>query len=197
MELQQTDTLRRLAHAVAAESAACIRYRLYAEKAEDEGSAALARLLREIADNEAIHARVFLEHLAEGMPGPLESLPVEGEYPFVLASSLENIESAARTEEMEYSTRYPAYAADAVREGFPQVAASFERVAAVEHAHCDILTQAAQQMRSQTLYTDSQPTVWRCMRCGHSAVQTAAWPRCPLCGAGQGYVLHHIGFPSY
>ena len=197
MDLQQTQTLYNLARSFAGESQAGNRYCLYAEKAQSEGSYALAALLREIARNEEAHAKVFLEHLTQGMPEPIDNLPFNAGYPYIFASTLENIEAAARAEQEEFTEIYLNFSAIATQEGFSSIAASFDRIAAVEHAHHDILTQAAQQMRSQTLYAGAQPSVWRCSHCGHSAVLTAAWSRCPLCGYPQGYVELHITAPTY
>ena len=65
MELRGSETERKLWEAFAGESKAFCRYLYYAKRAQREGYEQLAALFRETAENERVHAGLWLRALEE------------------------------------------------------------------------------------------------------------------------------------
>ena len=102
---------------------------------------------------------------------------------------MENLFEAARGEEQEFLDAYPAFAAAAREEGFPDVAALWEQIAKIEGLHRDVFREAYSQMQTGTLYKKGHPIVWRCANCGHIVLANEAWKVCPVCKKPQGWVI--------
>ena len=86
-----SDTERNLLEAFAGESQANRRYLFFAEKAEKECHAQIARLFRAAAEAETVHARNHLEVLGG------------------IGSTADNLKEAATGENYEFTKMYPAF----------------------------------------------------------------------------------------
>ena len=106
MELRRSETERKLWEAFAGESKAFCRYLYYAKRAEREGYEQMAALFRETAENERVHAGLWLRALEE------------------IGGTEQNLLAAADGEGQEWRTMYPGMAETARREGFPHLAQS-------------------------------------------------------------------------
>ena len=188
MEFMDTKTCQNLARSFAGEAQARTRYALYAESARQEGWEYLARLFEQAAANELAHAEQFLEKLQQHGKQPMENIDLAAGYPFTRGVTMENLFEAARSEEQEFLDVYPAFAAAARDEGFPDIAALWTQIAAVEGLHRDVFREAYSQMQTGTLYRKGRPIVWRCLNCGHIVLADEPWQVCPVCRKDRGWV---------
>ena len=115
--LKGTKTLENLLAACAGESQARNKYTFYASKAKKEGYVQISNIFLETAANEKEHAELWFK-LAHG-----------------IGTTEENLLDAAAGENYEWTDMYKEMAATAREEGFPEIAAQMEGVAAVEKDH--------------------------------------------------------------
>ena len=71
MQLSESKTLENLKTAFANESAAMVRYEIFAEKAKQNGDEEISQVFRTTAKNEKAHAQIWLGLIYEGYPKPL------------------------------------------------------------------------------------------------------------------------------
>ena len=169
MELRGSETERKLWEAFAGESKAFCRYLHYAKRAQREGYEQLAAIFRETAENERVHAGLWLRALEE------------------IGGTEQNLLAAADGEGQEWRTMYPEMAETARREGFPHLARQFELVAAVEKGHEERYRRLLERLRTETVFRQPGETVWLCRNCGHLVLGDSAPAVCPVCGHPQGY----------
>ncbi|MGM9748928.1 MAG: rubrerythrin family protein, partial [Candidatus Cryptobacteroides sp.] len=118
-DLKGTKTEANLMTAFAGESQARNKYTYYASKAKKDGYVQIGQLFEETANNEKEHAKIWFK-LLHG-----------GEVPGTEANLLD----AAEGENYEWTDMYAGFAKEAYEEGFDEIAALFEKVAAIEKMH--------------------------------------------------------------
>lgn len=195
MQFKDSKTYTNLARSFAGESQAGMRYQLIAKLATAEGYAVLADTIRTIAKNETYHAKSFFNTLLQ-KAGSCENIDLNAGYPFHFGTLEENLAFAAKDERAEFEEVYPAFAEDAEKEGFADVAALFNRVAGVEKEHNIVFNYLYEAFSGGTLYKRDKPTLWACSECGYRATSNEAWHICPLCKASQGFVEIHLPFDN-
>jgi rubrerythrin len=126
--LKGSKTLENLKSAFAGEAEANRRYLYFARQADVEGFPEIAGLFRDTAEGESGHAYGFLDFLRKAGD------PVTG---FPIGSTSANLEAAVAGEAAEYNDVYPAMAATARQEGFPEIADWFETLAKAERNHAE------------------------------------------------------------
>ena len=112
-----TQTEKNLEAAFAGESQARNKYTYFASKAKKEGYEQIAALFLKTAENEKEHAKLWFKAL-------------DG-----IGTTEENLAAAADGENYEWTDMYEGFAVTAEKEGFPELAAQFRGVAAIEKAH--------------------------------------------------------------
>ena len=112
-----TQTEKNLLEDFAGESQARNKYTYFASKAKKEGYEQIAALFLKTAENEKEHAKLWFKEL-------------DG-----IGSTAENLAAAADGENYEWTDMYEGFAVTAEQEGFPELAAKFRGVAAIEKAH--------------------------------------------------------------
>ena len=117
MELKGSKTEQNLMSAFAGESQARNKYTYFASKAKKEGYEQIAAIFQETADNEKEHAKMWFKEM-------------EG-----ISDTATNLKAAADGENYEWTDMYAEFAETAEEEGFPELAAKFKLVAAVEKHH--------------------------------------------------------------
>lgn len=155
-------TEQNLAAAFAGESQASMRYRIFAQKAEEEGFPNVARLFRAIAYAEEIHAKNHLNVLGG------------------IGTTAENLQTAINGENFEVQEMYPAYKAVAELQNEVGAQRSTHAAMEAERVHAGLYKkakQAVQQGRDATV-----GKIYICSKCGWT-VEGEAPDRCPLCGA--------------
>ncbi|MCI6797202.1 MAG: rubrerythrin family protein, partial [Succinatimonas sp.] len=112
-----TKTEKNLQEAFAGESQARNKYTYFASVAKKEGYEQIASLFLKTADNEKEHAKMWFKELSG------------------IGNTEQNLEAAAGGENFEWTDMYDRMAKEAEEEGFPELAAKFRGVAAIEKAH--------------------------------------------------------------
>ncbi len=164
-----TQTEKNLEAAFAGESQARNKYTYFASKAKKEGYEQIATLFLKTADNEKEHAKLWLKEL-------------EG-----IGSTAENLGAAAAGENYEWTDMYAGFAETAEKEGFPELAAKFRLVAAIEKHHEERYRALLRNVEIQEVFKKSEVKVWECRNCGHIIVGEKAPEICPTCAHPQAY----------
>nr|WP_320131846.1 rubrerythrin family protein [uncultured Holophaga sp.] len=180
--IKGTRTEQNLLKAFAGESQARTRYTFFASQAKKEGLMQIAALFEETAGNEHEHAKRFFRFLEGGMVEITASFPAG-----VIGSTLENLEAAAAGEHEEWADLYPAFAAVAKEEGFPEVAAAFTMISKVEKHHEARYRQLWENLNAGKVFEKDGTQVWKCRNCGYLHEGKAAPQKCPACLHPQGY----------
>ena len=115
MELKGSQTEKNLLAAFAGESQARTRYTFFSSVARREGYEQIAGIFQETSDNEKEHAELYFMHLTNG-----SLLEITASYPAgVIGSTLQNLQSAAAGERLEWTHLYPGFGDVAEQESEP------------------------------------------------------------------------------
>ena len=168
-----TQTEKNLEAAFAGESQARNKYTYFASKAKKEGFEQRAALFLETADNEKEHAKLWFKELNG------------------IGDTAENLAAAAAGENYEWTDMYEGFARTADEEGFPELAAKFRGVAAIEKRHEERYRALLHNVETAEVFKRSEVKVWECRNCGHIVVGTEAPEVCPVCAHPQAYFEIH------
>ena len=164
-----TQTEKNLQAAFAGESQARNKYTYFASIAKKDGFEQIAAMFLKTADNEKEHAKIWLKELNG------------------IGNTAENLAEAANGENCEWTDMYEGFAKTAEEEGFPELAAKFRGVAAIEKHHEDRYRALLKNVEMQKVFEKSEVKVWECRNCGHIVVGTKAPEICAICGHPQAY----------
>jgi rubrerythrin len=164
-----TKTERNLWEAFAGESQARNKYTYFASVAKKAGYEQIAEIFLKTADNEKEHAKLWFKELGE------------------LGNTEENLLHAAEGENFEWTDMYERMAQEAEAEGFPELAAKFRGVAAIEKHHEERYRALLHNVEAKEVFAKSEVKVWECRNCGHIVVGTQAPEVCPVCNHPQAY----------
>ncbi len=164
-----TQTEKNLEAAFAGESQARNKYTYFASKAKKEGFEQIAALFLKTADNEKEHAKMWFKELGG------------------IGSTAGNLAAAAAGENFEWTDMYAGFAETAEKEGFPELAAKFRMVAAIEKHHEERYRALLRNVEAQEVFKKSDVKVWECRNCGHIVVGEQAPDICPTCAHPQAY----------
>ena len=151
-----TQTEKNLEAAFAGESQARNKYTYFASKAKKEGFEQIAALFEETANNEKEHAKLWFKELNG------------------IGSTAENLAAAADGENYEWTDMYDGFAKTAEAEGFPELAARFRGVAAIEKRHEERYRALLKNVETAQVFERSEVKVLECRNCGHIVVGTNA-----------------------
>ena len=168
-----TKTEKNLWEAFAGESQARNKYTYFASVAKKAGYEQIAALFLKTADNEKEHAKLWFKELGE------------------LGTTEENLLHAAEGENFEWTDMYERMAREAEEEGFPELAARFRGVGAIEKAHEERYRKLLKNVEEKAVFEKSGVKVWECRNCGHIVVGTKAPEVCPICNHPQAYFEVH------
>ena len=164
-----TQTEKNLQEAFAGESQARNTSTYFASKAKKEGFEQIAALFLKTAENEKEHAKLWFKEL-------------EG-----IGNTAENLLEAAQGENYEWTDMYAGFAETAEKEGFPELAAKFRLVAAIEKHHEERYRALLKNVETAQVFEKSEVKIWECRNCGHLVVGTKAPQLCPTCAHPQSY----------
>jgi rubrerythrin len=164
-----TQTEKNLQAAFAGESEARNKYTYFANRAKKEGFEQISALFLKTADNEKEHAEMWFKEL-------------DG-----IGDTAANLASAAAGENYEWTDMYDGFAKTAEEEGFPELAAKFRLVAAIEKHHEERYRALLKNVETAQVFAKSEVKVWECRNCGHIMVGTKAPAVCPTCNHSQSY----------
>ena len=164
-----TQTEKNLETAFAGESQARNKYTYFASVAKKEGYEQMAALFLKTADNEKEHAKMWFKELNG------------------LGDTADNLLSAAEGENYEWTDMYDGFAKTAEAEGFPELAAKFRMVAAIEKHHEERYRTLLHNLETAQVFEKSEVKVWECRNCGHIVVGIKSPEVCPVCAHPQAY----------
>lgn len=180
--IKGTQTEKHLLMSFAGESQARNRYTMFASQAKKEGFEQIAAIFIETAEQEKEHAKKFFSYL-EG--GPVE---ITATFPAgIVGTTAENLKAAAEGENEEWTDAYPHFADVAEAEGFPVIAATFRKIAAVEAEHEKRYLRLLEKVLAGTVFAREEEISWQCRNCGHVHVGKEAPKACPTCAHPQAY----------
>ena len=168
-----TQTEKNLEAAFAGESQARNKYTYFASRAKKDGFEQIAAIFEETANNEKEHAKLWFKEL-------------EG-----IGDTAQNLGTAADGENYEWTDMYEGFAKTAQEEGFPELAARFRMVAAIEKTHEERYRALLKNVETAKVFEKSEVKVWECRNCGHIVVGTKAPQVCPVCAHPQSYFEVH------
>jgi len=184
--LKGTQTAKNLMHAFAGESQARNRYTFWASVAKKEGYVQVQNIFLETANQEKEHAKRLMKLLnANGYEG--ETIEVEGSFPVLIGSTLENLKAAAAGENEEWTDMYPSFAETAKEEGFPEIAAILRCIAVAEKMHEDRYLKLAASIEDNSVFEKDEEVTWKCNNCGYIVKAKKAPLRCPACDHPQAH----------
>ena len=175
MDLKGTKTEKNLMEAFAGESQARNKYTYYASQAKKDGYVQIAQIFEETAKNEQEHAKLWFKLLHGGAVPTTEV----------------NLQDAANGENFEWTDMYDSFAKTAEEEGFPELAARFRLVGAIEKHHEERYRALLHNIEMAEVFAKSEVKVWECRNCGHIVVGTQAPEVCPTCNHPQSYFEVH------
>ena len=164
-----TQTEKNLEAAFAGESGARNKYTYFASVAKKEGYEQISSIFLKTAENEREHAKMWLKEL-------------QG-----IGTTTENLKAAADGENHEWTDMYEDFAKTAEAEGFPELAAKFRMVGALEKHHEERYRALLNNIETASVFAKSEVKVWECRNCGHIVVGTGAPEVCPVCAHPQSY----------
>ena len=164
-----TRTEMNLRAAFAGESMARNRYTYFASKAKKDGFEQIAEIFLKTADNEKEHAKLWFKELKG------------------IGSTADNLKAASDGENYEWTDMYEDFAKTAQAEGFPELAAKFRAVAAIEKRHEERYRALLKNIETAEVFKKSSVKVWECRNCGHIVVGEKAPEVCPVCAHPQSY----------
>ena len=166
-----TQTEKNLQAAFAGESQARNKYTYFASKARKEGYVQIANIFEETAANEKEHAEIWFKYLCGG----------------AIPTTAENLKAAADGENFEWTDMYDRMAAEAKEEGFPEIAAKFKMVGAIEKEHEARYRKLLENVEKELVFSREGDCIWQCSNCGHIVVGKKAPKICPVCDHAQSY----------
>ncbi len=169
-------TLANLQSAFGGESQAHMRYLIYADKAEKEGFANVARLFRAIGYAEQVHANNHFLQMRDNW-GDAQVVSAAG---FGLGPTAENLGVAIAGEEFEVDEMYPAYKATAELQTEKGPLRSFDWAWQAEKTHAEMFNTARVAVQGGSDLSLGVVNV--CGNCGHT-LEGDAPDRCPICNA--------------
>ena len=168
-----TETEKNLRSAFSGESEARNKYTYFASVAKKEGYEQIAALFQKTADNEKEHAKMWFKELNG------------------IGNTADNLKAAAEGENYEWTDMYDGFAKTAEEEGFPELAARFRLVAAIERHHEERYRALLKNVETAEVFAKREVKVWECRNCGHIVVGTKAPEICPTCNHPQSYFEVH------
>ena len=162
-----TQSEKNLMTAFAGESEARNKYTFFASVAKKQGFEQIAALFLKTADNEKEHAKLWFKELNG------------------IGDTADNLKAAAAGENYEWTDMYDSFAKTAEEEGFPELAARFRLVGAIEKHHEERYRALLHNIEMAEVFAKSEVKVWECRNCGHIVVGTQAPDGSPPCNHPQ------------
>ncbi|HJJ29270.1 MAG TPA: rubrerythrin family protein [Methanocorpusculum sp.] len=150
-----------IAGAFAGESQARNKYKAFAEAADDEGFAHVAKLFRAASLAEEIHARRLMR--VGGYIGNTEA----------------NLKAGQAGETEEYTKMYPEFIEVASKEGRQDAVITFTHAKLAEEAHAKLYAAAIESVKAGK--DIDAKTVYLCPVCGNIEINKTS-EKCPVCG---------------
>lgn len=188
MELKNSETLKNLTRAFAAECQDGAKYQYMADEATQQKLSYVSTILKSLATNEMAHAKIFYEYIYQNAKEPDLNVEIKASYPMAHAPLQEMLKLKGDNEKKQAEVVYPAFAKTAEKEGFTDIAKKIKDIAKIEAIHGTILKQLYEKLTSNSLYCSDKAVLWKCTNCGYEENSKKAWKKCPLCSIDQGMI---------
>lgn len=180
--LKGTNTEKNLLKSFAGESQARTRYAFFASVARKEGYVQIANVFEETAEQEKEHAKRFFKFLEGG------ELEITATFPAgVVGTTAENLLAAANGEQEEHADLYPAFANEAEREGFNEIAVVWKAVSVAERQHEKRYRELLANVEQNKVFEKDEESTWQCANCGYLYHGNKALEKCPACAHSKAY----------
>ena len=157
-------TSENLKEAFAGESQANRMYLAFAQKAEKDGFAQVAKLFRAAAAAETVHAHAHFRVMGG------------------VKDTQANLQTAIEGEGYEFKQMYPKFLSEAKAESNKTAVISFKYAQAVEEIHHGLYSKALEAVKSGEDLPETKFFV--CSVCGNT-VEGSAPDECPVCGSSK------------
>lgn len=166
------ETISNLNAAYRGESNANNRYTAFAQKADAEGYAQVAKLFRAAAAAEAVH-RDTHKATIQKLGGTADTFTLDAVTP---GTTAENLQAAIKGESYERDTMYPAFLKTAKAENNRDAERSFHFAVSAEKEHASLYAEALAQL-------GKNPSVgyYVCPVCGNTTVGRPTDAKCATC----------------
>jgi len=178
------ETIKNLNKAFIGESQARNRYTMFAKQAMKDAYYELESVFLETADQEREHAKQLSKMINDLLvksgkkPGPVM---VETEGAAMFGSTIDNLKGAIGGETHEFTSMYPEFAKQAVKDKLPDVAKRLMAIAVAEKHHKERYEKMLAAIENKTLLVKPKPVVWFCRKCGYMHIGTSPPDKCPAC----------------
>jgi len=191
MNLENTQTLKNLAHAYAMETLDGARYQFVRKQAKAKGQQFIASTLKMLAANEMAHAKVLFDLITSKCKKSVPNAEIKMDYPIMADGGdfTETFKILAENEKHEGEKTYVEFAKVARKEGLDIIAKFFDMLAEVEREHAMLLNKIYLGLKNDTLWKSKEEMRWKCVSCGYEAMGKSAWKTCHLCGVEQGFCM--------
>lgn len=169
-------TAENLRSAFGGESQAHMRYRIWGEKAEQEGFPTVKRLFMATSDAEQVHATLHFKALKE----EAGDFPVTSGGGFGLGSTSDNLQGAINGETFEFEQMYPAYIEVAEMQGEKKAISAMRFAIEAEKVHAKLFTEAKEAVDGGKDLEAKEVSL--CPVCGFITL-TGEETHCPICNA--------------
>ncbi len=160
-KLYGTQTQSNLSRAFDDKARSSVIYKLYAQKAHDDGLHGSARLFDELSENHLGHASLWYGYM-------------DG-----ISDTEENTGNALSLQNDLYDS-YTDMAFTAENEGFYEIAEKMRLMQQVENSHKMRLSEMSDSLKHGYAEQEAN-THWKCKTCGFETTGSHAPDRCPLC----------------
>ena len=185
-EAATSQTYYNLIDAILAETYASMKYRAFAERAEQESYFSIANLFRATANAEEKHADdqwLLLQAMGATERPVVTSTPTVG-------TTAENLQVAIDGETYEYSVMYPDFLRIAQEEGFTDAARIFRWAMRAEEVHANTFTSVLNNLDDDE-YLAIYAHIYRCYLCGEVVTERPEY--CGICRLpGAEYIMYSI-----
>jgi len=183
-------TIINLTKAFVGESQARNRYTFYAKIAQKQGFEQIGEIFLLTADNEKSHAKRLFEHIQElkkDLNESYEEIKVETNAPTIYGETIENLKSAIKGENHEWTEMYPEFAKIAEEEGYFKIAERLKAIAIAEKHHEERFFKLLNQLENKTFFKKQEKVWWICRECGYAYFGEEPPLECPSCNHSQSF----------
>jgi rubrerythrin len=175
-DFASSKTKANLETAFSGESQATNKYSYYSDKARQEGYQQIGDIFAETSGNERQHAKMWFKILSSN-----------GEGRGAVPGTIQNLNDAADGENYEWTDMYATFATEARAEGYNEIAALFDAVAAIEKGHEERYRKLIERLEKGEVFKRDKVYAWKCLNCGHIHFGEEAPKLCPACAHPQAY----------
>lgn len=169
LEFEKSKTYQNLWNAYSGELSTSTKYRIYGDKAREDGFEQIGSIFDKASHEEKEHAVILLELIRE-MP-----------------TTVENLQESLADEAGLSHLVFESYAETARQEGYDQIADLFDELGGISRNQQRRFSILLENIEEDDVFCKPDEQWWVCMNCGHLHNGKCAPPMCPVCAYPQGF----------